>query len=478
VAASTATADLARRNRDSARGRDAVVMRETPVPARDAANPGAPTDDAAGLVCPFCANVRTVDAVGPCPRCTMEDTPTSRRSTGERIGPWFVLQRKNPTAPGLRFNVLLALARRGHVTTKSIVRGPTTGQLWRFASQVKGLSRVFGLCWHCAASVSPEALTCPRCRSPQDVPGDADAFLEPPANLPVMREVSSDDAATARTDEADLDRAAASLDADDSDPIVPVPEEITLAAARRAASIAQANANSPAPRTAGETIMSARELAAVFSLDPRPPGLRHRAGRAASAIGKVAALVALLGIGAVAAALVAKPEWRAPIVKFAEDFVRPSSTQPTTGPSGATTPGSAEPQVLTRSVVIGAEPAAPVELQPKTPTTNEPPKQPAAPVPAPKPEPTPAATVVTPPPVVATPTEPPAPKPAAELSLDDAVLRAAELRRQALEAESAGDFSRMVKLLEEIETLRDDAQPIDLSVLLTRAREKLARQQK
>jgi hypothetical protein len=439
--------------------RDAPVMRETPAP-RDTP---APREDAPGLVCPFCANIRTSDAVGPCPRCTMEDTATARRSTGERIGPWFVLQRKNPTAPGLRFNVLLALARRGHVTVKSIVRGPTSGQLWRFASQVKGLSRVFGLCWHCSASISPEAISCPRCKSPQDVPGDADAFLETPANLPVMRDVSGE---STLPSEDDLDRAAQAV-ADEADPIVPVPEEVVNAAARRAASIGQAASGTTAPRTASETIMSARELAAVFSLDSRPTGLRHRAGRAAGTMAKFAAAIFLLGGGAIAAALVAKPEWRAPLIRMANEFVHPSSTQPTTLPT-ANTP--AVPQVLSKSVTLGTPPPAPApKPAPVTPVQPEPVEPKPADAPALQAEPEPKPTVILPP-------ESSKPVSAPEMSLDDAVNRAAELRRQALEAESRSEFERMVKTLEEIETLRSDAHPIDLSVLLTRGREKLERQ--
>ena len=167
-----------------------AAERTLPTSSATATDHGAPAAQE-GIVCPFCANVRPAEtAAAACPRCTMQDTPSTRRSTGERIGPWFVLQRKNPTAPGLRFSVLLTLARRGHVTPRSIVRGPTTGQLWRYAAQVKGLSRVFGVCWHCAAGVSPDGTSCPRCRSAQEIPDDPDSFLESYASLPVMREVS------------------------------------------------------------------------------------------------------------------------------------------------------------------------------------------------------------------------------------------------------------------------------------------------
>ena len=44
----------------------------------------------------------------------------------------------NPSAPGMKCNTLLALIRKGQITPRSVVRGPTTFQLWRFAARVKG----------------------------------------------------------------------------------------------------------------------------------------------------------------------------------------------------------------------------------------------------------------------------------------------------------------------------------------------------
>src|SRR5438128_520031 len=93
-------------------------------------------------ICPFCGNVNEA-ADSPCPRCRMEDTPATRKATKARIGPWHVLQSRNPSAPGMKFETLLSLVRRGQVTARSVVRGPTTQQLWRFAAKVKGLSREF-----------------------------------------------------------------------------------------------------------------------------------------------------------------------------------------------------------------------------------------------------------------------------------------------------------------------------------------------
>src|SRR4051812_40185469 len=65
-------------------------------------------------VCPFCGAINDNDG-NPCPRCLMEDTQTTRTATKSRIGPWFVLQARNPAAPGMKWNTLIELVRKGVV---------------------------------------------------------------------------------------------------------------------------------------------------------------------------------------------------------------------------------------------------------------------------------------------------------------------------------------------------------------------------
>ena len=128
-------------------------------------------------VCPFCGAVNET-MEGPCPNCTMTNTAETRKATKSRIGPWYVLQSRNPAAPGMRYETLLGFVRKGRVKARSIVRGPTTHQLWRFACQVKGLSREFGLCYSCGGSIERDAQLCPQCNRLQDTPADPDVFLE------------------------------------------------------------------------------------------------------------------------------------------------------------------------------------------------------------------------------------------------------------------------------------------------------------
>jgi hypothetical protein len=202
-------------------GRDGLVddlmIRATDTPSSDlpAATPAA--GEKAVLpqlrgkhVCPFCGTVREQDHDHPqaaCPKCTMSDSPQTRQATKARIGPWFVRQTRNPAAPGMKFETLLSLVKRGQVASHSVVRGPTTHQLWRFAANVKGLSREFGLCYSCAAAIERTTNLCPHCNRLQEPPANPDVLLEsagsppaapaaPPAapaaaalTLPVQREV-------------------------------------------------------------------------------------------------------------------------------------------------------------------------------------------------------------------------------------------------------------------------------------------------
>ena len=137
---------------------------------------------AAKHICPFCGSANAAPAPGatntPCPRCTMEDSAATRQATKARIGPWHVLQTRNPAAPGMRYATVLALIAKGQVTARSIIRGPTTHQLWRWAGHVRGLSREFGMCYSCGQAIDRTAVHCPNCDRSQEAPANPDALLE------------------------------------------------------------------------------------------------------------------------------------------------------------------------------------------------------------------------------------------------------------------------------------------------------------
>lgn len=134
-------------------------------------------------VCPFCGMKRD-DPTAECPACGLLDSEETRGATIARVGPWFVLQPRNPSAPGMRFSVLRELLRSGQISAGSIVRGPATHQLWTYAARVRGLAHLFGVCWSCnrrLPSAKPgedEDDFCVYCGAMQTAPTNPDQQLE------------------------------------------------------------------------------------------------------------------------------------------------------------------------------------------------------------------------------------------------------------------------------------------------------------
>ena len=160
----------------------------------------APADRPANTVeclCPFCGAFNA--GVGrPCGTCGTEDTTAARAAARKRVGPWFVLNTRNPAAPGMGLPALLAMVRQGTVTDRSVVRGPATGQLWRLAGKVRGLSREFGLCYGCGGELTAGAGLCPHCQRPQSLPADIDADPAPAGFVAADRRPPRDDLLTPR----------------------------------------------------------------------------------------------------------------------------------------------------------------------------------------------------------------------------------------------------------------------------------------
>jgi hypothetical protein len=154
-----------------------VAAPPAPAAAPPPAAPRTPTQPTPQVVCPFCGILNDLGS-GLCRQCSMENSAATRQATRAKIGPWFVWQARNPSAPGMNWATLTTLIEKGRVTPRSVVRGPTTGQLWRYAARVKGLSREFGVCWHCGGEVQKAARACAACKRMQLPPINPDALLE------------------------------------------------------------------------------------------------------------------------------------------------------------------------------------------------------------------------------------------------------------------------------------------------------------
>jgi hypothetical protein len=379
----------------------------------------------------------------------MEDTPVTRQATKARIGPWYVLQSRNPAAPGMKYATLLALIHKGQVTARSVIRGPTTHQLWRFAAHVRGVSREFGLCYSCSGSIDRTASVCPYCQRSQQPPVDPDVLLDSPAApAGIARESAGNPSShAARVREFNRKR-----------------EEL-LAVAPAGAGKPRGE---PAWRSADGRVVSAFELAHALQDG---------------------------GSGAAVGAWYFMPQYRQPAIQWSQQIWttirtrwnaidwptwstsptaakdRPARARPGPGvaPSGAvahqTRVGADQPDSGPSSRASESPP--PVAHAPQTPVRSEP--QPAAaalsgqsapPQPTPPPHNTPRP-------------EPRPQTPPAAVQTADAIGESRRLYNQALDAEGRGDYASAVRCYEQIKQLPRSVWQADLQLRLDLARRNL-----
>lgn len=384
-------------------------------------------------VCPFCGGQRANKDI-PCPRCTMEDTPATRQATVARVGPWYVLQSRNPSAPGMRWATLIALVRKGQIGPRTVIRGPVTNQLWAFAARVRGLSRELGVCYDCGQSVGRTAANCGSCGKSQEPPMNPDSLLEDaiddgiPSRPLVMREITSDP-------ETALQLAPPSA-------VPPVRRD-------------------PRPRHAtiepagDDAILSARELAAAFQLDGFAPPRKGRKRR-------ILALLLLLALVGVGTWLTIDAERREQAISWTQAqwarLTAPAPAEPKSDPLR----DDPEP-------TLAATNPNPAPQQPANPDDRAQANNPTPPSDAP-------------PPVAVDPT-PPGPVIAnaggAGIEPDLAGLppkdQARELHRRALDAIGRGDNRTALRYLEQMESLPANAHTGDLQSLLHLVRQRIAR---
>jgi hypothetical protein len=81
----------------------------------------------------------------------------------EGMGPWFVRDQERPFGPGISLLAMRGLIEEGRVSRYTIVRGPTTRQLWTVARHAPGLAHLLGYCHACDAPVLPDDEGCGHC---------------------------------------------------------------------------------------------------------------------------------------------------------------------------------------------------------------------------------------------------------------------------------------------------------------------------
>ncbi|MCC6424393.1 MAG: hypothetical protein IT447_13025, partial [Phycisphaerales bacterium] len=354
------------------------------------------------------------------------------------------------------------LIKKGQVTARTIVRGPTTHQLWRFAAHVKGVSREFGLCHGCGAEIETTANICPKCQRLQEPPVNPDVLLETRqpqvTRATVMREVrpAPEDIVIPPAGERQLPDPV-----DLSVPQVPTEQEFSRTPL---SSDHLSPMTPPTPRPTGQEILTPKELAAVFQLNlpsQDQPTAARRPFRMRRLIAAAALIILLLG----SAYLIYDQAARKSVMAWAEQtytdirqMLAPSKVvaQPEESASPTTPPPAASPV---------DQPTAPVA--PPTP-----PVTPATLIPAPKHD-TPVAQ--TPAPKVEPPKTEPEPTLNDPSDPDEVIQQARILWRNAITAEANGDYALAVKYYEQIKKLPPVAWPGGLDLRLEDARRHLRR---
>ncbi len=460
-------------------------------------------------VCPFCGAINDNDG-NPCPRCLMEDTQTTRTATKSRIGPWFVLQARNPAAPGMKWNTLIELVRKGVVVPRSIVRGPTTHQLWRAAGHVKGLSREFGLCYHCGGDIEKNANQCPHCNKLQEPPINPDSLLEsrdpsvkregreagmPERNLSPAREPAPvqyqpptpqpvpepmPEAPIQREIRANMDLETLAADL----------ERYVVPASTNAPSAANLPTDFVIPKPPERTfskpdasILSAKELAAAFQLDFQPapqappltkpkPAPQKPPGKSHPVLRTFVLLIFLAAIGGVTFFYL-KPEYRDPALAWVQNTY--ASVKATIQSKTKSTPAATPPQTQAPATPTPTSPAEePIAKAPEV-TVPKPVVKEKVEVVPPQVTKVPAP-VDTPPPVAVEkpkPQEQPQPEP--QMSYDDAYAKYRVLWNEALDAEAKQDLPLAIQKYEAIQKLPKDVWPKDLTERLATANRRLGR---
>lgn len=428
---------------------------------------GEARDSLAGKpVCPFCGQQKAV-AAEPCPRCTMEDTPATRQATKARIGPWYVLQHRSPSAPGMKYSTLLWLVAKGQVTPKSIVRGPTTYQLWRWAAHVRGVSREFGLCYSCGGAIEKAAEACAHCGRSQEPPSNPDVLLESrdagATRAPVLREVAQQ---PRRGPDRDIPSEADNID--EVDPPTHRAREASAAMrtppphAELSAVARQQRAQELIMRQANGDVVNAMELAAAFH-DPRGNLERTRRFRAA----RVLLTLLLLTLVAAAAVMYLRPDYRKTTIEWGTSTWE--SIKMKVAALEWNTPPDNDPAPPRR---LPPPPVLPSTAPSATRTVNDPAARPAtAQPPKPQTQPPPNPTPESPRPVR---DEPLVEKPPPAMDDNAAIDRARALWGQAIDAEARGDYPAAVERYEQIKKLPQHAWPGGLQISLDLARKRAA----
>ena len=115
------------------------------------------------LVCPVCGETQQETSV--CRVCNNSLDKDGMLYAEGSIGPWWVRDKERPFAPGMTYDHLAAMIKRGEVERHTIIRGPTTRQLWKVARRVVGIAHLLKRCHSCGEHVESRARQCESCHA-------------------------------------------------------------------------------------------------------------------------------------------------------------------------------------------------------------------------------------------------------------------------------------------------------------------------
>lgn len=136
----------------------------TPSPAASPSPSSAPSGavpPVRGTLCPYCGTISSDPK--RCDDCRGHFDPLSRQATQNAMGPWFIRDEKSPFRPGCSFETLADLVRRGKVGLETVIRGPTTRQLWSLAGRTPGVANLLGVCHACRGTARVGETACGSC---------------------------------------------------------------------------------------------------------------------------------------------------------------------------------------------------------------------------------------------------------------------------------------------------------------------------
>tara|TARA_B100000959_G_C14991691_1_gene628222 strand:+ start:456 stop:1160 length:705 start_codon:yes stop_codon:yes gene_type:complete len=115
------------------------------------------------LVCPICGE--TQNETSECRVCSNSLDVDGLLFAEGGIGPWWVRDEEHPFQPGMTYDLISEMAKNGKIELHTIIRGPTTRQLWKVARRVPGISHLLGRCYSCGEHVEPKDRRCVTCET-------------------------------------------------------------------------------------------------------------------------------------------------------------------------------------------------------------------------------------------------------------------------------------------------------------------------